>query len=107
MSVVDSLKSLHSYGLPIGKLLVVGLRPKWQSSVSRTCLYSLCECGRQPKITISVRTPYGKIVGSRVNAEMAIEFFPTYLYSVCECGRQPEITISVWASYAEVVDSGV
>ena len=43
---------------------------------SRTCLYGVCECGRQPKINISVRTSYGKVVGSRVKAEMAIEFFP-------------------------------
>ena len=76
MSVGDSLRSLFLYELPMGKLLVVGLRPKWRSSFSRTCLYSVCECGRQPKITISVQTSYGKVVGSRVEAKLAIEFFP-------------------------------
>ena len=60
----------------MGKLLVVGLRPKWRSSFSRTCLYSVCECWRRPKITISVRTSYGKVIGSRIKAKMAIEFFP-------------------------------
>ena len=60
----------------MGKLLVVGLRPKLRSSFARTCLYSVCECGRQPKITVSVRTSYGKIVGNRVEATMAIEFLP-------------------------------
>ena len=76
MSVGDSLKSLVLHGLPMGKLLVVGLRPKWRSSFSRTCLYSVCECGRKHKITISVRTSYGEVVDSRVKAKMAIEFFP-------------------------------
>ena len=76
MSVGDSLKSLFLYGLPMEKLLVVGLRPKWRSDFFRTCLYSVCECERQSKITISVRTSYGEVVGSRVKAKMAIEFFP-------------------------------
>ena len=71
----DSHKSPFLYRLPIGKLLVVGLRLKWRSSFSRTCLYSVSECGRQTKITISVRTSYRKVVGSRVKAKMAIEFF--------------------------------
>ena len=76
MSVEGSLKSLFLYGLPMGKLSVVGLRPKWRSSFSRSYLYSVCECGRHPKVTISVRTSYGEVVGSRVKAKMAIEFFP-------------------------------
>ena len=32
MSVGDGLKSLFLYGLPMAKLLAVGLRPKWRSS---------------------------------------------------------------------------
>ena len=76
MGVGDSLKSLLSFGLPMGKLLVVGLIAKWRSGLSRTCLYSICECGRQSKITISVRTSYEKVVGSRVKTAMAIKFFP-------------------------------
>ena len=76
MSVGDSLKSLLSYGLPMGKLLAVRLRPELLSNFSRTCLYSICECGRQPKIVISVRTSYGEVVGSRIKAKMVIEFFP-------------------------------
>ena len=76
MSVGDSLKSPFLCGLPMGKLLVVGLRPKLQSSFSRTWLYSACECGRQAKITISIRVSYEKVVGSRVKAKIAIEFFP-------------------------------
>ena len=75
MSVGGSLKSLFLYGIPMGKLLVVGLGPKWRSSFSSTCLKSVCDSGRQPKITISVRTSYRKVVNSRVNAKMAIEFF--------------------------------
>ena len=76
MSVEGNLKSLFLYGLPMGKLSVVGLRPKWRSSFSRTYLYNVCEHARQPKITISVRTSYGEVVGSRVKAKMAIESFP-------------------------------
>ena len=76
MGVGDSLKPLFLYGLPMGKFLVVGLRPQWRSSLSRTWLYSVCKCGRQPKITISVRTSHGKVVRSRVKAGMAIKFFP-------------------------------
>ena len=74
VSVGDILKSLFPHGLPMGKRLVVGLRPKWRSRNSRTCPYSICECGRQPKITISVRTSHGEVVGSRVKVKMAIEF---------------------------------
>ena len=76
MTVGDGLKLLFLYGLCMGKLLVVGLRPKWRSSFNRTCLYIVCECGRHPKVVISVRTFYGKVVGSPVEAKMAIEFFP-------------------------------
>ena len=76
MSVADGLKSLFLYGLPMGKLLVVGLGQKWRSSFNRTCLYIVCECERHPEVVISVRTFYGKVVGSRVEAKMAIEFFP-------------------------------
>ena len=76
MSVGDRLKSLFLYGLLVGKLLVVEVRPKWRSNFFRTCLYSVCNCGRQPKITISVRTFYVKVVGSQVKAKMAIEFLP-------------------------------
>ena len=60
----------------MGKLLVLGLRPKWRSSFSRRCLYSVCQCGRQPKVVISVQTFYGKVVGSRVKAKTVIESFP-------------------------------
>ena len=70
------LNSPLLYGRPIGKVLVVGLRLKWRSSFSRTCLYSVSECGRQTKIVISVWTPYREVVGSRIKTTMAIEFFP-------------------------------
>ena len=76
MSVEDSLKSLFLYVLPTGNLLAVRLRPKWRSSISRACLYSVCECGRQPKIATFVLTSYGEVVGSRAKAKIAIEFFP-------------------------------
>ena len=76
VSVEDDLKSLFLYGVPMGKLLTVGLRSKWRSSFYRTCLYSVCECGEWPKITISVRTSYEEIFGSRVKVKMAIESFP-------------------------------
>ena len=76
VSVGDNLKSLLSYGLRMRKLLIVELRLKWRSRFSRTCLYSVCECGRQPKIASFVWTSYGEVVGSRVKAKMAVEFFP-------------------------------
>ena len=76
MSEEGSLKSLFLYGLPMGKLSVVGLRPKWRSNFSRTWLYNVSESGKQPKITIFVRTSYGKVVGSQFKAKMAIESFP-------------------------------
>ena len=76
MTVGDGLQLLFLYVLCMGKLLVVGLRPKWRLSFNRTCLYIVCECGRHPKVVISVRTSYGEIVGNRVEAKMAIEFFP-------------------------------
>ena len=72
----DSLKLPVLGGPFMGTLLVDGSRPKWRSNFFRTCLCSVCEFGRQPKITISVRTSYGKVVGSRVKAKMAIEFLP-------------------------------
>ena len=75
----DSLKPPFLYELPVGMLLVVGLRGKWRSSFSRTCIYSVCECTRQRKIIIFVRTFYGEVVGTRVKAKMAIEFFPWML----------------------------
>ena len=76
MSVGDGLKLLFLYGLSMGKLLVVGLRPKWRSSFSRTCIYGVCECGRHTTAMISVRTFYWKVVGTLVKAKMAIEFLP-------------------------------
>ena len=76
MSVGDNLKSLLSYGLPMGKFLVVWLRPKWRSSFSRACLCSVRVCGRQPKIATFVLTSYWENVGSRDKAKIAIEFFP-------------------------------
>ena len=65
----------------MGKLLAVGLGQKWRSSFSRTCLCNVCECGGRSKITISVRTSYGEVVGSRVKAKMAGEFFPVHAYT--------------------------
>ena len=76
MSVGGSLKSLLSFGLPMGKLLAVGLIAKWRSGLPRTCLYSKCECERQSKIVTFVRTSYGEVVGSPVKTRMAIEFLP-------------------------------
>ena len=105
MSVGDSLKSVFLYGLPMGNLSVVGLRPKWRSNFSRACLYIVCECGRQPKIATFVLTSYWENVGSRDKAKIASEFSRTCLYSVCECGRQPKIATFVWTSYGEVVGS--
>ena len=76
VSVGDSLKPLFIYGLPMGMFLVAGLRPKWRSSFSRTCLYSVCQRGRQPETAISARTSYRKAVGGRAKAKRAIEFSP-------------------------------
>ena len=74
-SVGDRLKSPFLYVLPTGKLLVVGLRVKWRLSFPRACLYSVCKCRGQLENTISVRIPYGKVVGSRVKTKMVIESF--------------------------------
>ena len=49
---------------------------RWPTNRKCICLYSVCECERQPKITIPVQTFHTKVVGSRVKAKMAIEFFP-------------------------------
>ena len=98
----DNLKSPFQYVLLIGKLLVVESRPKERSSFSHTSLFSVRECGRQPKIAIFVWTSYGEVVRSRVETEMAIELSNTRLYSVCECERQLKVNISVKTSYGEV-----
>ena len=45
VSVDNVKKSQFLYTLSMGKLLTIGRRPKWQSSFSRTCLYSVRECG--------------------------------------------------------------
>ena len=60
----------------VWKSTLAWLRLKWRSIFPRTCLYSVCERGRQPKITISVGASYKKVVGSQVKAKMAIKFFP-------------------------------
>ena len=105
MSVTNSLKSPFLYGLPMGKLLVVSRGPKWRSSFSRACLYSVCECGRQPNIVISVWTSYGEVVGTRSTAKIAAEISRTCLYSVCERGKDLKIAIFVWTSYGKLVDN--
>ena len=76
MSVGESLKSPFLYGLLMGKLLVVGIFTNMAIEFSRTCLYSICECGRQPNIATFVWPSYGEVVGSVVKAKIAIEFFP-------------------------------
>ena len=103
MGVGDNLKPLFRYGLSMGKYLVVGLRPKWRSSFSRTCLYSVCQRARQLETAISARTSYWKAVGGRAKAKRAIEFPRTCLNNVCEYRRQPKIAAFVWASYGKVV----
>ena len=64
--------------LSMGKSLAIDRRPKWGSSFSRTCLYSVRECGKRNKIAISVHTFYGKVDGNRSKTKMAVEFF-TYM----------------------------
>ena len=76
MSVGESLKSPFLYGLLKGKLLVVGFFTNMAIDFSRTCLYSISEGGRKPKIATFAWTSYGEVVGSVVKAKIAIEFFP-------------------------------
>ena len=84
MSVGDSLKLLLLYRSDMGKPLVVEVRPKWRSNSSRTCLYSVCECGGVPKITIPVWASYEKVGENWVKLKMAIEFFPyTPIQRIC------------------------
>ena len=75
VSVRNVQKSPFLYILSMGKSSTIGQGPKWRSSFSRTCLYSVPERGKRPKITISVHTFYEKIVGNRSKTKMAIEFF--------------------------------
>ena len=105
--MADSLKSLFLYSLPIGKLFVIGLRPKWRSSFSSTCLYSIYECGGQSKSTISVRIFYGKVLGSRVKAKVAIEFFPYMPLQRMRVWKTASNRNFVWTSYGEAVGSRV
>ena len=76
MSVEDRVKSIFLRGFSMGKLLIIGLRPKWRSRISRTRLYSVCWCRGQPKIAISVWIFYEEVDDNRVKTKMAIEFFP-------------------------------
>ena len=108
VSVGDGLKSLFLCGPPMGKLLVVGLGQKWRSSFSRTCLYSVCKCGRRPKITISMYgLPMGKLLVAGLRPKWRSSFFRICLCSVCECGKQHEIAISVWTFYGEIIGNRV
>ena len=106
MSVEDSSKSPFLYGLPIGKLLVVGLRLKRRSSFCRTRLYSVWECGRRPEITIPVRTSYVKVVGSR-RQKWRSSFFPYIPLQRMWVWQTASILNFVWTSYGEVVGSRV
>ena len=60
----------------MGKLLLIGRRPKLRLSSSPTCLYSARERGSPSEITVFVRISYGKVVGNWSLTKMAIQFFP-------------------------------
>ena len=103
VSVEKTSKSPFLYGLPMSKLLVISRGPKWRPKFSRTCLYSVCERGKDLKIAIFVWTAYEQVVGNQSRTKMAVEFSCTCLYSVCERGQSPKIVIYVWASCVKVV----
>ena len=75
VSVEKSLRSPFLYVLPMEKLLVISLRPKWRPKFSRTCLYSVCERGKDLKIAIFVWTSYEQVVGNQSRTKMAAEIF--------------------------------
>ena len=76
VSVKKSLKPQFLYGFPMSKLLVISGGPKWQPRLSRTCLYNVCERGKDLKIAIFVWTFYEQVVGSQSRTKMAVEIFP-------------------------------
>ena len=54
----------------------IACSPKWRPSFSRICLHSLCEREKLKKITIFVCTFYGAVSRNRLQAKMAVGFFP-------------------------------
>ena len=76
VSVEKTLKSQFLYGLPMSKLLVISRGPKWQPKLSRTCLYNVCERGKDLEIAIFVWASYEQVVGSQSRTKMAAEIFP-------------------------------
>ena len=105
LSVETILKSQFLYKLRIGKLLVVSRGPIWQSSFSRTCLYSVCERGKNFEIAILLWTSYWKVVGNQSKTKMAAKFLSYMSAQRMWVRENPKIAIFVWNCYGKVVSN--
>ena len=76
VSVRNSNKPPYLYVLSMGQFLEITCRPEWRSGFSRIRLHSLCGRGKLKLITIFVRTFYGAVSRNRLQAKMAVGFFP-------------------------------